>query len=380
MDRAAGRNPEMDKVSIVIPVYNMEGYLGECLDSVLTQTHRDIEAICVDDGSTDGTPEMLAEYAARDPRVRVIAQKNAGSGPARNAGIAASTGRYLMFLDPDDLYKDGCTVEKLCAAVRRSGLHIARGRMVSVSPDGKKTYPSTIDHWPPAGVFSYRNLQSASGYCVAIYDRDFIRANNIEFPAFRRFQDPPFHIKAMVAAGEFLQIDDVVYWHRRGYKKINWKGNGGFLLNEQREGIEASMSLAREHGLRILLDMLLLMDGRRAPGWGARFMQWLCRSGCRPSRMPFPDEIDAWFDVFSSGKCGIGALFPLARRVVIASPGVRRESFRVLCAHVLGARRSGLMSIAGHGCRRGTLLALLVLRAWLADLAGRFRRRELREH
>ena len=370
----------MDKVSIIIPVYNMERYLRECLDSVLAQTYHDLEAICVDDGSTDSSPEILAEYAARDRRVRVITQKNAGSGPARNVGIAASIGKYLMFLDPDDFYKDERTVEKLCAAVGRSGLYIARGRMVAVSSDGEKLCPAPIDHWPPAGVFSYRNLQSASGYCVAIYEREFIRVNNIKFPTFRRFQDPPFHIKAMVTAGEFFQIDDVVYWHRREYKKINWQGNGGFLLNEQKAGIEASMSLAREHGLHILLDMLLLMDGRRTLGLGGRLMQWLCRSGRRPSRMPLPDEIDAWFDVFSSGKCEIGALFPLARRIVIASPSVRRESFCVLCAHVLGARRSGLMSIAGHGWRRGTLLALLVFRAWLADLAGRFRERERHEH
>lgn len=89
--------------SIIIPVYNVAPYLRECLDSVLAQTFTDWEAICVDDGSTDGSSVILDEYAARDPRFRVIHQPNAGVSAARNRGIALSQGRYLSILDSDDV-------------------------------------------------------------------------------------------------------------------------------------------------------------------------------------------------------------------------------------------------------------------------------------
>lgn len=89
-------------VSIVIPVYNVESYLRECLDSVIGQTFRNIEIICVNDGSTDGSGTILSEYAAREPRMKVISQANAGLSAARNAGMDAATGKYIYFLDSDD--------------------------------------------------------------------------------------------------------------------------------------------------------------------------------------------------------------------------------------------------------------------------------------
>ncbi len=90
------------KISVVIPVYNAEKYLHFSLGSVLGQTHTDWECICVDDGSTDGSGNILDEYAAKDPRFRVIHQPNAGEGAARNAGMDVATGELIAFLDSDD--------------------------------------------------------------------------------------------------------------------------------------------------------------------------------------------------------------------------------------------------------------------------------------
>ena len=92
------------KFSIVIPVYNVAPYLRECLDSVLAQTYTDWEAICVDDGSTDGSGAILDEYAAKDNRFRVIHRKNAGVGAARNAALDAARGEWVCFLDADDVW------------------------------------------------------------------------------------------------------------------------------------------------------------------------------------------------------------------------------------------------------------------------------------
>ncbi len=89
-------------VSVIIPVYNVEPYLRECLDSVISQTCRDIEIICVDDGSTDSSSVILEEYAAADPRIVLIQQENRGLSEARNAGVKSARGKYLFFLDSDD--------------------------------------------------------------------------------------------------------------------------------------------------------------------------------------------------------------------------------------------------------------------------------------
>ena len=87
------------KVSIVMPVYNVEKYLEPCLDSLLGQTLRDIEIICVDDSSTDKSVEILNKYAAKDKRIRIFHQEHQGAGCARNIGIEKARGKYLLFLD-----------------------------------------------------------------------------------------------------------------------------------------------------------------------------------------------------------------------------------------------------------------------------------------
>lgn len=93
---------QMPKVSIIVPVYNVAPYLRQCMDSLVDQTYRNLEIICVNDGSTDASGEILAEYAAKDNRIKVIFQKNAGLSAARNAGFSFATGDYVMYVDSDD--------------------------------------------------------------------------------------------------------------------------------------------------------------------------------------------------------------------------------------------------------------------------------------
>lgn len=93
------------KVSVIIPVYNTEMYLRQCLDSVVNQTLREIEIICVDDGSTDSSLEILREYEARDHRIQVVTQANINAGAARNRGLDLAKGEYLSFLDADDFFE-----------------------------------------------------------------------------------------------------------------------------------------------------------------------------------------------------------------------------------------------------------------------------------
>ena len=93
----------MAEISIVVPVYRVEAYLRPCVDSLLAQTFSDIEIILVDDGSPDSCGSICDEYAAKDRRVRVLHQKNSGLSRARNAGVRQAAGRYICFVDSDDL-------------------------------------------------------------------------------------------------------------------------------------------------------------------------------------------------------------------------------------------------------------------------------------
>ena len=95
----------MAQVSVIIPVYNIEAHLRQCLDSVVRQTLTDIEIICVDDGSTDTSFKILTEYAAEDNRFLILTQENAGPGVARNTGLEQARGEHLIFLDSDDWFE-----------------------------------------------------------------------------------------------------------------------------------------------------------------------------------------------------------------------------------------------------------------------------------
>ena len=107
----------MPKVSVIIPVYNVEAYLRKCLDSVVNQTLKDIEIICVDDGSTDGSAAILEEYAAKDVRIKIIKQENAGVNVARKEGLKLATGEWITFCDADDWIEPDA-IEKMVAAAQ----------------------------------------------------------------------------------------------------------------------------------------------------------------------------------------------------------------------------------------------------------------------
>lgn len=121
-------------VSVIIPVYNRMDYLGECLDSVLVQTHKNLEVILIDDGSTDGTVELCKQYAEKDSRIVVIAADHGGVSKARNLGIDAAKGEYLFFIDSDDVIHPSL-VEALLKPMLETGAAMAGTKPLSVGRD-----------------------------------------------------------------------------------------------------------------------------------------------------------------------------------------------------------------------------------------------------
>ena len=112
-----------EKVSVIVPVYNVEQYLARCLDTVLAQTYENLEVICVNDGSTDNSLNILEHYARFDSRIKIVNKENGGLGSARNAGIKEAEGKYILFLDSDD-YIASFAVEHLVKNAEKNNADI----------------------------------------------------------------------------------------------------------------------------------------------------------------------------------------------------------------------------------------------------------------
>ena len=149
------------KVSVIIPVYNVEKYLRECIDSILNQTLHELELICVDDGSTDGSLEILQTYEKKDNRVTVLTQHNQGAGAARNKGLQIAKGEYLSFLDADDFFAPGMLEEayRKCKSVSAD---VCVYQVLRYDDTTKKTWfdkgSFRKEFAPNKEVFSYKDM------------------------------------------------------------------------------------------------------------------------------------------------------------------------------------------------------------------------------
>ena len=126
------------KYSIIVPVYNVEKYLPECLNSILGQTFRDYELILIDDGSTDSSPMICDDYAGKDGRITVIHKTNCGLSSARNKGIDTACGEYILFIDSDDYWNDNRFLEESDAMLNEHATDVLIFNYCKVWPDGKK--------------------------------------------------------------------------------------------------------------------------------------------------------------------------------------------------------------------------------------------------
>ncbi len=208
------------KVSVIMPIYNVEKYLRDSLDSVLGQTLRDIEVICIDDGSPDASVEILEEYRSRDDRVKILRQQNSGAGKARNNGLEHAKGKYISFLDADDKYPDSDVLEKLVSAAERHGVSIAGGSKLNKTEAGIK--PKKSQTFIEEEVIQYKDFQKDYDYTCYLFERKLLTDNNITFPYYRRYQDPPFFIRAMTAAEKFCAIPDATYLYTVDPGHVKW--------------------------------------------------------------------------------------------------------------------------------------------------------------
>ena len=204
------------KLSIIIPAYNAEAYLPQCLDSILAQEHQGREVIVVDDGSTDGTAALLERY----PDVRVIHQENSGMATARNRGLEAARGEYILFVDSDDLLTEGA-LTSLSAELTGEDIISFNARKLH-EDSGEYTYSPTITSPEHCDGWSYYNrhrLKPTDIHFVCIwqrsYRRKFLDDNNVRFAdGLRRAEDDLFTTQAMLHARSVKTIADCLYTYR----------------------------------------------------------------------------------------------------------------------------------------------------------------------
>lgn len=263
------------KVSVIIPVYNSQKFIGGCLQQVLAQSLQEIEVVCVDDGSTDDSADVIVQTAQRDSRVKLIRQENAGPGPARNAGIAAATGEFVTFLDADDRYSSDDYLRVLYEGAVDNDVDVS-GACFYNDHAGRleKDFSNDPDlagyTFTESGVKSYRDYQFDYGFHRFMFKRSLFEsasdsaagvvdvaaeanatdsAANGPFPALTFFEDPVFLAQTLYRAGRFFATDQVGYCYRCDYKVPHWttKKTADLL-----EGVRRNLEFSREQGLSLL--------------------------------------------------------------------------------------------------------------------------------
>lgn len=248
-------------ISIVIPIFNQESYLEECLDSICHQSEQDIEIICVDDGSTDLSLEILHKYMEQDPRIRIFSQTNQGAGAARNLGMKHARGKYLLFLDSDDIFEPDM-LEKMVKAAEKDKLDILVCRCDRFDADTNRredaSWSIREERLPAFRPFVSHDITGDFFETFIwwpwdkLFRKEFIDSLGISFQILRTTNDLFFVCAAMLMAKRISTIDDVFV--------------------HQRIGIKNSLSATREKSWdNFYIALMALKDFLKANGLYERF-------------------------------------------------------------------------------------------------------------
>lgn len=215
----------MPKLSIIIPVYNVEKYVSNCLESILNQPFKDLEVICVNDGSSDKSLSVLQEYKNRDERMIIIDKKNEGSGVARNSALAIARGEYIFFVDGDDWIEENSLDKMISEADKLQTDILIFGGLSYYEEKGRKGGYSA-NKLPKKylnKIFSSEDIKKdvfkfPSTAWTKLYRREFLMKNNIKFQEIKVGQDqlPFFH--SIITAEKIALLPQNLYCYRKNRK------------------------------------------------------------------------------------------------------------------------------------------------------------------
>lgn len=226
----------MPKVSIVVPVYNVEKYLGKCLESIINQTLKDIEIICIDDGSTDSSAKILDEYQKKDKRIKVVHKKNSGYGNSMNIGTDMASGEYIGIVESDD-YILPEMYEKLYETAKNNNLDLVKSDYYFF---WEKLNYKRLNHFE--NLKDYYNRVLDKGYreiffeflisnWTGIYKKDFLINNNIRYnetPG-ASYQDTGFWVQVMSLCEKTMWIDQAFYMYRQDNPSASVKSSAKMM-------------------------------------------------------------------------------------------------------------------------------------------------------
>lgn len=208
---------KMPKISVIIPVYNVEQYLRKCLDSVVTQTFKDIEIICINDGSTDGSLEILKEYANKDSRIVLIDTENKGQAAARNIGLKKANGEYIAFVDSDD-YIEKETYEFAMKYIKSAdiivwGIKVFGEHALEQRKSDNKYYQ--LKYKGTIKTSTDVILKTDCSVCNKLFKNEILRKKRIIFPEGLHYEDALFWMEYAINSNNIHFIDAYFYNYRR---------------------------------------------------------------------------------------------------------------------------------------------------------------------
>jgi glycosyltransferase involved in cell wall biosynthesis len=264
----------MKAITVITPVHNASRFLPSIARHLEAQASEDLEFLFVDDGSTDDTLARLEELAETNHSVTILSQKNAGTGVARNTGIEQASGEFVAFLDVDDRYCSGNSLEHLYEAAKSHDALVCMGsvewrcRGTVAVPRSRWDKTSAFDddslrdlsssssiaddpymYFSENGMIEYRDYQYDLGFWRCIFKRELLMDGAIRFPPWVRYEDPVFFVRALVAAGSFYAISEPVYSYNVGWHPTPVSER---FCSETLAGIRENLIISRDHNLSLL--------------------------------------------------------------------------------------------------------------------------------
>lgn len=249
------------KVSVIVPVYNVEKYIKKCLDSIMNQTHTNIEIILVDDGATDNSGLICDEYAKMDPRIRVIHKNNGGLASARNAGVEVATGDYIAYVDSDD-WVENDFIELLLDACLNNGADMSVCRYADCYDETPLSHQEDIFSvtWTGKEAVEARIMQENKYRISTSAWNKFYKKEIIEgmlFPYGKYYEDVVYTTEAMLRAKKVAYINKALYCYRKDREgSIMTQGFNPRVITDELPLMSRRNELIREAGLVELADRI----------------------------------------------------------------------------------------------------------------------------
>jgi glycosyltransferase EpsH len=213
-------------VSVIIPIYNGEAYMSECLDSVTGQSYQNLEIICIDDGSTDKTSLILSAFASKEERMIVISQPNSGAGVSRNVGIDHANGEYIAFIDADDFFENNA-IEATIKRAGETGCDILcfgynyYHESEDIKREMKNQFKASNMRGVPEETFTYRDAEktvfqiAGTFACTKLWRTSFVRSRELRFSDIRIGEDLVFSYIAMIDDARIAILNEPLYNYRK---------------------------------------------------------------------------------------------------------------------------------------------------------------------